>query len=59
MTANKRTRFSGYDTTKEAIQLRRRLTVEKSEDEVRDTINDEGKLGQNVRGNEIGEGQRG
>ena len=57
MTANKRTRFSGYDTTKEAIQLRRRLTVEKSEDEVRDTIN-EGNLGQNVRGNDIGKGQR-
>ena len=35
------------------------LTVDKSEDEVRDTINDEGKLGQNVRGNEIGKGQRG
>ena len=34
------------------------LTVDKSEDEVRDTIN-EGKLGQNVRGNKIGEGQRG
>ena len=40
-------------------RLTTRLTVDKSEDEVRDTINDEGKLGQNVRGNEIGKGQRG
>ena len=32
-----------------------RLMVDKSEDEVRYTINDKGKLGQNVRGNEIGE----
>ena len=36
-----------------------RPMVDKSGDEVRNTINDEGKLGQNVRGNEIGEGQRG
>ena len=36
-----------------------RPTVDKSGDEVRDEIDDEGKLGQNVRGNEIGKGQRG
>ena len=36
-----------------------RLTVDKSEDEVRDTTIDKGKLGQHVGENEIGEGQRG
>ena len=36
-----------------------RLMVDKSEDEERDTINDKGKLGQNVRGTKIGERQRG
>ena len=41
------------------MRLSMRLTVYKSEDEVRDTINDKGKLGQNVRGNEIGKGQSG
>ena len=40
-------------------RLTTRLTFDKSEDEVRDTINDEGKLGRNVRENEIGEGQHG
>ena len=35
------------------------LTVDKSEDEVRDMIDNKGKLRQNVRGNKIGEGQCG
>ena len=40
-------------------RLTTRLTFDKSEDEVGDTINDEGKLGQKRKGNEIGKGQRG
>ena len=57
-TITKRQPMRGHDL-RYSRRLTTRLTVDKSEDEVRDTINDEGKLGQNVRGNEIGKGQRG
>ena len=57
-TITKRQPMRGHGL-RDTRRLTTRLTVDKSEDEVRDTINDEGKLGQNVRGNEIGEGQCG
>ena len=47
-TITKRQPMRGHDL-RGTKRLTARLTVDKSEDVVRDTINDEGKLGQNVR----------
>ena len=61
-TITKRQTLRGHglrDTWRRTMRLTPLVTVDKSEDKVRDTTNDESKLGQHVGENEIGEGQRG